>query len=131
MDMQVPKALKMWFMTHCIVDLLFAIPLMLAPEAFLTLLGWRSIDPIASRLVAAALFGIGIESGLAWRAPVEAYRAMLSLKIIWSVAAVVGLLWSLIEGAFRIPLVGAALLGIFVLFNILWIYWKRRLGGNG
>jgi hypothetical protein len=127
MKTEVPKALKVWFMIHCVVDLLFAIPLMVFPGGFLTLLGWRSIDPIASRLVAAALFGIGIESGLAWTAPADAYRAMLGLKIIWSVAAVVGLLWSLIAGAFTIPAVGVGLLVIFVLFNILWIYWKRRL----
>ncbi len=128
--MEVPKALKIWFMIHCLIDIVFAVPLFFAPEGFLGLLGWRTVDPVATRLVAAALFGIGIESGLAWKAPVEAYRAMLGLKLIWSVAAALGLLLGLVGGHFSIPIVGWALFAVFVLFNFLWLYWKRRLDGD-
>jgi NADH:ubiquinone oxidoreductase subunit K len=48
----------------------------------LTLLGFQTVDPVASRLVAAALFGIGIESLLVRRAPLDRFVSMLSLKII-------------------------------------------------
>ncbi|GAG91612.1 unnamed protein product, partial [marine sediment metagenome] len=62
--MEVPTALKKWFIVHFITDMVFAIPLMIIPELFLNLMGWITVDPVSSRIVAAALFGIGIESFL-------------------------------------------------------------------
>ena len=58
----VPSSLRSWFVVHFVADIVFALPLFLAPQWTLTLLGWRAVDPIATRLVAAALFGIGIQS---------------------------------------------------------------------
>ncbi|MCD4719061.1 MAG: hypothetical protein K8S13_04275 [Desulfobacula sp.] len=46
----VPIALKRWFTIHFAVDVLFAIPLFFFPVVFLTLLGWQSIDPFATRI---------------------------------------------------------------------------------
>lgn len=120
----VPKALKNWFVIHFAVDLLFAIPMMLAPVATLSLFGWQEVDPFTTRLVAAALFGIGIESYLGRNAGVESYLGMLNSKIIWSSAAIVGMAWSLLEGS---PPPGWAILLIFVAFNGLWVYWRRQL----
>ena len=80
----VPKNLKVWFVVHCALDVIFAIPLLLVPVRFLHLLGWTDVDPIASRLVAAALFGIGLESFLGRNSGPESYHGMLRLKIIWS-----------------------------------------------
>ena len=67
----VPKSLRTWFVIHFVLDFIFAIPLILAPRAFLGLLGWTSIDPIAARLVGAALIGIGGESYLGRNAGLE------------------------------------------------------------
>ena len=60
----VPQVLKTWFVVHFVIDMLFAIPLMAAPVFTLELFGWSHVESIATRLVAAALFGIGIESYL-------------------------------------------------------------------
>ncbi len=78
----VPDRLRFWFVVHFIVDMLFAIPLFVAPEWLLILFGWDRVDPLTSRLVAAALFGIGIESFLGRGAGIEAFRGMLNLKLI-------------------------------------------------
>lgn len=119
--------LQNWFVLHFFLDVFFAIPLMAAPEFTLRVFGWQSIDPFSTRLVAAALFGIGIESYLGRKAGVESYIGMLNLKIIWSLAASVGLAISLLQGAQGRPLVGWILLIIFVSFNLIWVYWRQRL----
>lgn len=124
---QVPQALRTWFLIHFIVDLLFAIPLMFAPERMLSLVGWQTIDPFTARLAAAALFGIGIESYLARNAKVESFRSMLNLKIIWSLSAVFGISLSVIEGAQGRPWFAWVILVIFVAFNFLWVYWRKQL----
>lgn len=123
----VPDALKKWFILHFAADTLFAIPMFLIPIPFLTLLGWKIVDPIATRMVAAALLGIGIESLLSRNATRDSFKTMLSLKIIWSTAAIIALATGLISGLFTIVFVAVSLLMVFVLFNVLWTYWFIRL----
>ncbi len=122
----IPKSLRTWFVIHFILDVIFAIPLMLMPKAFLTLLGWTVIDPLAARLVAAALMGIGVESYLGRRAGVEAYKSMLNLKIIWSMSATFGLVLTMVTGGG--PWMGWVLVAIFAPFCGLWSYYRIRLG---
>ena len=52
---------------------------------------------------------------------------MLNLKIIWSLAAVIGLLVSLLQGAQGSPFMAWVALVIFAAFNLLWMYWRWRL----
>lgn len=127
MDSAVPKSLRKWFVVHFLVDVLFAIPLMLFPVRFLQLFGWQVIDPITTRLVAAALLGIGVESYLGRNAGVQAFRGMLNLKIIWSLGAIVGLGWSLLQSAQGGPLSAWLVLLVFVAFNVLWVHWRLKL----
>ena len=126
----IPNALETWFVIHFWVDMLIAIPMMLFPMALLMLFGWQIVDPIMTRLVAAALFGIGIQSYLGRKAGIEAYRGMLNLKIIWSFAALVGIGCSMLAGAQGSPIIGWAFWMVFLLFNVLWIYWRLRLREN-
>jgi len=127
-ETKVPNALRTWFVIHFLIDVLFALPLFIAPVWALRLFGWQTIDPYTTRIAAAALFGIGIESYLGRNAGVESFRNMLTLKVIWSFAAVVGLALSLAQGAQGRPLFAWLVLAIFVGFNILWVYWRRQLG---
>ncbi len=123
--MTVPSSLRRWFVFHFFADLAFAVPLMLFPTATLLLLGWTEVDPVATRIAAAALVGIGTQSLLGRNEGLEAYRAMLSLKCIWSAAAIVGLGVSIAQGA---PPMTWGLLATFVAFAVLWNTYRVRLG---
>jgi hypothetical protein len=127
LDLQVPAALRTWFVVHFIADMIFAIPLMIAPRFTLELLGWQSVDLLGARIVAAALFGIGIESYLGRNAGQEAFIGMLNLKIIWSLAVIVGGTISMLEGAQGRPPMAWVLIIIFAIFNVLWVYWRRKI----
>ncbi len=124
---EVPRALKIWFLVHFVVDVMFAIPLMVIPVYFLSILGWQVVDPVAARLVAAALFGIGVESLLSYNSSLDNYKGLLNLKIIWSLAALIGLLISLIQGDQGRPALLWLLIFTFILFNGLWVYWKVKI----
>lgn len=124
---ELPKALRNWFLVHFIIDFVFAIPLMFAPILFLGSLGWQVVDPITARLVAAALFGIGLESLLSYKASAETYRSMLNLKIIWSTAAIAGLIISLLQEDQGRMLVLSLLLLVFLFFNGLWGFWRIKI----
>ncbi len=126
----VPVSLRKWFVVHFAVDLLVAVPLFVAPRLVLGLLGWSEIDPAMSRVVAAALFGIGIQSLLGRNDSFDTFRAMLNLKLIWSGFAVAGILISALQGA---PKVAWVFFGVFLGFAALWWrYWLllRRATGT-
>lgn len=120
----VTNRLRWWFVVHFVLDVAAAVPLFVAPTQLLGWLGWPAIDPISTRLVAAALFGIGIESYLGRNAGVEQFRGMLNLKIIWSGTAVVGVLWSQLDGG---PAAGWGVFAIFAGFNVLWVRYRLAL----
>lgn len=122
----IPKALKIWFVIHFFADIFTAIPLFFYPDIIL-LLGWEVVDSFAIRLVAAALFGIGIESLLGRNASAETFKNMLNLKIIWSAAAFLGLLFSVLQSS-KTPWGALIFLAIFFVFNIVWVYWRYRIG---
>jgi len=121
---EVPNSLRMWFIVHFVVDIVIGIPLLLFPEIVMPLLGWTTVDPIASRVVGAALMGIGIESYLGRNGGVEVFRAMLNLKVIWSSSAILGIGLGLWLGG---PQAGWLFMGIFVIFWVVWVYYSRRL----
>ena len=78
-------------------------------------------------IVASALFGIGIESLLSRNSSLDSYKTMLTLKIIWSSCALVGLGLGLIQGLFIYKFIGISIFLIFFIFNILWSYWLVRV----
>jgi len=127
METKRPESLKMWFIIHFIADVAFAIPLMVIPEIFLTSLGWTTVDPISARLVAAALFGIGIESFIGRNASIDSFISMLNLKIIWSLTAVIAVGVSLIQGAQNGAPMAWGIFGVFLIFHFLWLYWRITL----
>lgn len=119
-----PKSLKTWFIIHFFADIIFAIPLLIAPHEFLTLLGWERVDPFTTRLVSAALFGIGGASFVTRNRGRESYITLLDLKIIWSGFAIIGMVINLLQGA---PLWGWAILATFGAFCGIWIYYRIRI----
>jgi len=120
----IPSSLRIWFIIHFVIDILFAIPLLLVPAFSLRVLGWHTIDPTTTRLVGAALVAIGLESFLMRNGGREAFRNMLNLKLIWSSGAVLGIGLSIYEGA---PPMAWAFLAIFVIFFGVWFYFRRKL----
>ena len=122
MTSEVPAGLRKWFVAHFVADVAVGVPLFIAPRLLLGWFGWTEVDPAMSRVVAAALLGIGVQSLLARGESREVFRAMLTLKVIWSTAAIAGIALSLLQGA---PPMAAVFLGVFVVFSAVW--WRYRL----
>jgi hypothetical protein len=120
----VSRSLRIWFMLHFAVDSIVALPLFLFPEKILKLLGWLTVDPITSRLVASALFAIGTVSFLVRNSDISVFRVLLNFKIIWSLFAISGLLISLLKSDQGRPFILWILLIGFVLFHCIWLYWR-------
>ncbi len=120
----IPKSLRVWFVIHFAIDIIFAIPMLLVPEFLMPLMGWSVVDPITSRLVGAALLGIGVESLLGRNANRDVFKAMLNLKIIWASGAVLGIGLGILAGG---PPLAWIFLVIFAAFLGLWVYYRIKL----
>jgi hypothetical protein len=121
---KVPVGLRTWFVIHFVADVLFAIPLLFFPQMLLDLFNWRTYDPIMTRLVGAALMGIGVESLLGRNASADTFRAMLNLKVIWASSALVAIGIGIAEGVAPIAWL---FLGIFFVFWCVWVYYRLAL----
>lgn len=121
---EVPPSLRAWFVVHCVIDLLFAAPLFIAPLTTMRFFGWTVVDPLTVRLVAAALVGIGVESYLGRHGTLEQFRGMLRLKVLWSVTANIGIAVSILDGA---PPMAWLFQAIFICFSALWCTYAVRL----
>lgn len=121
---EVPKYLRIWFLIHFIIDILFAIPLIFFPELFLNLMGISVIEPFTARLVGAALIGIGGASFFMHKKGIEVFDSMLNLKLLWSFAAIFGIAWSTWETGL---LSGWVILAVFVIFFAVWLYYKIKI----
>lgn len=122
--MDIPRSLTIWFRIHFAIDYLIGIPLFFFPFQTLSFFGWTVIDPTAARLVAAALFAVGGASLMHATADRETMIALLDLKIIWSGAAILGLIASLLTGATASNWI--FLLG-FLFFAVIWIRYRNTL----
>ncbi len=121
--MNVPPALKTWFIIHFVADYLAAVPLMIAPEQVLAMLQWGTVDPIATRIVASAFLAIGGVSLIERNASLDVYRVMLKLKLIWSVSAMVGVLIAT-KGQFALG--STVVFLVFLGFFSVWVYYFRK-----
>jgi len=122
-SVEVPASLRLWFVVHAVVDVAAAVPLIIAPEAILPRLGWTFVDPVAARLVGAALAGIGVTSWRTRHASAAVVRALVGLKVVWSASAILALVLAIGRGA---PQLTFLFLSIFLAFCGVWSHHAIR-----
>ncbi len=122
---EIPNSLRKWFVVHFIADMGFAFPLMFAPVFTMGLFGWSEINELTVRLTGAALIGIGGQSLLSRKDTRDGFVSLLSMKLIWSSAAILGIILTIFEGN-QPPMIWA-FLGTFISFNFIWGYYYRLL----
>jgi hypothetical protein len=101
---------------------------MVVPDLFLTRAGWTNIDLIMTRVVAGALFGIGIESVLGRNASLDSFKNILNLKLLWSGTVSLGVGITIIQDAQGVPYLAWVILMVFLLFHGIWWYWRIQVG---
>jgi len=127
------KALKILFLVHALVALGAGLPLLIAPGRLLTWVGWAPIDPIAARLLGAALLALGWGSLRGWQAlrydsehaaGQRDVRLLLQLEAAFTALAAVGLGRHLLVG--RWPLLPWLLFAVLLAFTLAWAFFLVR-----
>ena len=120
----VPIALWWSMVVDAIVDGLLGGVLFVAPDWALHQFGWHPVDPVVTRLLAAALLGMSAQTWFARNGGIAQTRAGLNLKVVWTGFATIGLAIAVIAGS---PALATVALIAFAIFFIQWVYWRIRI----
>ena len=111
---------KITFLIHAIVALIFGLLMLIIPGRFLVFFDWAPIDPIAGRLLGAALLALSWSSYRSYVANEwSKVYIVVELETIFTVLACVGLLRHLLVGSW--PWFPWTLFAIFAILAIAWI----------
>jgi hypothetical protein len=119
------KALRTLFLVHVVTALVFGVPLIIVPGRFLELVDWAPIDPIAGRLLGAALLALGWSSFRGWQATAQpGVRVLVELEAVFTGLACVGLARHLFVGSY--PVFPWLVFAVFAIFFLAWAYFLVR-----
>jgi hypothetical protein len=122
---QISSGLKTTFLVHAIVGLIFGLVYLLIPAQFGAAVGWSMADPMAFRLVGAAVLTFALSSWLAYRAQVwDRVDIVVVMEIVWTVLGTLVTLWALLSGA--IPAIGWLNAVILAAFAVAFGYFYSR-----
>jgi hypothetical protein len=118
--MEIPSILKYTFLLHMIVAFIFGAWYFIAPDTWVTLVGWPYYDPIADRFMAALMIGFGVTSLFGFRAQsYEKVEIIVLGEIVFTLLATIGYVWGMTDPL--VPMIGWALAGLIGLFFVLFL----------
>lgn len=122
MKEKIVKWLKLTFLIHFFIGILFGIIYMIFPDFFFTLIGWTYNDPVATRVLGAAMTGFAISSLLAWReTDWLKVKIIVQMEMVWLVLGTVMLFISAF--IFFPPIFIWFIIALFLAFVIAFAYF--------
>jgi len=117
MERQIPKGLKITFLVHFIMAVIFGAGFLLIPEMVTGMLGARAMEPSTFRLVGAAMLAFGTSSWLAYRQTLwDRVKIVVQVEIVWTLLGVLAMLWGLtFEGLPAADWTNVLILGAFAI----------------
>jgi hypothetical protein len=118
------------FLVHFFVSILFGIVFLVFIEAFVGFIQWPYLDPVAGRLLGAALIGFAATSLLAWRETEWIkVKIIVQMEIVWCAIGSIVLIVSLFIPAFLfLPFFTWIIIVILLFFLIVftWYYFQHE-----
>jgi hypothetical protein len=123
MEKEVKQGLKVTFLVHFVVALIFGLVYLLIPQTYAAAIGWPEIDTDLARVLGAALLGFATSSILAYRETAwEKVIIVVRMEIVWTVLGALATIWGLLFGGLpAIAWLNAVLLAAFaVAFGVFY-----------
>jgi hypothetical protein len=119
------RGLKITFLIHAIVALVFGIVLYLRPGPWATVVRWTPFDAHMTRIYGAALLALAVSSWLGYRAARwEEVRIVVQMEIAFTVLSIVGGLWAVLFRA--APVFTWVAIVVWIAFAAAWIYFYLK-----
>jgi len=121
MNKQISEVVRIAFLVHVAIALIFGLPLFIIPGRFLLLVRWQPIDPVITRLFGAVLLAMALGDWLCHEATEWAVvNVLLQVHICAAVLGALGVLRHLLFA--RTPAFAWVFLAFMVVYAAVWIY---------
>jgi len=122
------KLLKILFLVHFFVAIIFGLALTFVVELYADITGWPYLDPITGRIMGAVFFGLAVASLLAWRETKwEQVKIFVQMEITWLGISAVVHIWAIILFPFLIIIWLQTAISIFFFVAFIWFYYDQEM----
>ena len=122
------KLLKILFLVHFFVAVIFGLAFTFVVELYVSITGWPYLDPVMGRTFGAVFFGLAVASLLAWRETKwEQVKIFVQMEITWLGISAVVHIWAIILFPFLIIIWLQTAISIFFFVAFAWFYYDQEM----
>ncbi|MFX0076606.1 MAG: hypothetical protein ACFE96_14280 [Candidatus Hermodarchaeota archaeon] len=127
MKEQVSKLLKLLFLIHFFVAVIFGLLFTVLTELYVDVVGWYYYDPITGRVLGAVFLGLAAASLLSWREEKwESVKIVVQMEIVWLLIGTAVHFFAAF--VFPVPFIIWIQTGILIFFlvSFVWFYYDQE-----
>jgi len=122
------KLLKLLFLVHFFVAVIFGLVFTVAVEYYVSLTGWPYLDPVSGRVLGAVFLGLAVSSLLAWKETKwEHVKIIVQMEIVWSAIGTIVQIWAIFMLPVPIIIWLQTVILIFFLVTFTWFYYDQEI----
>jgi hypothetical protein len=128
MKEEISKLLKITFLIHFFVAVIFGLVFTFIVEIYIDLINWPFPDPVTGRILGAMFLGIATASLLAWRETKwESVKIVVQMEIVW-LAIGIAVHFFAIFAFPGLPFMMWVQAGILIFFFVafMWFYFDQE-----
>ena len=128
MKEEISKLLRIGFLAHFFVAVIFGLAFTFVVEYYVSITGWPYLDPITGRVLGAVFLGMAVASLLAWRETKWAHvKIIVQMEMVWLAIGAVVQIWAAF--AYEVPIIiwFQAAISIFFLVAFIWCYYDQEM----
>jgi hypothetical protein len=127
----ISKPLKLTFLVHFFVAILFGLVYLVFLEFYVEVTNWPYWDPIAGRTLGAMFIGLGMASLLCWRETQWAkVKIVVQMEIAWLIIGTIVQFWGAFFPIPHPPIIIWLNVIVCLIFCIAfcWFYYRQEMG---
>ena len=128
MKEEISKLLKIVFLVHFFVSVIFGLAFTFVVELYVSITGWPYLDPVTGRILGAVFLGLAVASLLAWRETKwEHVKIIVQMEITWLALGTGVHLFAIFM--FQVPIIIWLQTAIFIFFFVAftWFYYDQEM----
>ncbi len=127
MKEEISKLLKLTFLIHFFVAVIFGLVFTVIVEIYVELISWPYLDPVTGRVLGAMFLGLAVASLLSWRETKwESVKIVVQMEIVWLAIGLAVHIWAMLTEVFILMLWVQAGLLIFFLGAFIYFYYDQE-----
>ena len=127
MKENISKLLKLTFLIHFFVAVIFGLVFTVLVELYVDFVGWPYQDFITGRVLGAVFLGFAAASLLSWRETKwESVKIVVHMEIVWLALGIVVHIWAMLTDVFIFMLYVQAVILIFFLAAFIYFYYDQE-----